>query len=444
MNRKVRTTKTRAVALTSPAPARVSVCGAGANQTPFNAIKSEGLTLVEKKDLPPMIQSLKAQGFDVVSFAFKGDNWTMDAVTGWLNDGGYVGFKAEGADGDILVTSEAPAAWMADAEKREIATEDGVTVTVGKMPEDAATETVVEAAADAASEVQPVAEKAEGDSGLDANTTVVADKTVDPHSVLADGANPPVEAEPEAAASEEPAVTVDKAEADVVAAIAVLKQASALPEERRKGFYEIEQVADVIRSLKWLVNDATYEVFWADAEQVQDRVEVLNAIKNAGGWLLVAFARLVAVEVDGLYALFDTTPSVVKSDDTAEEPAAEPAEPVTADKSEDVIVTPEAPAAEAEPEDPVLKAVKQMLAPLTEGLAEVQKTVASLTAPDAGETAEKSAATPDEPVAAAPARQTRKSEDADAPVITGTPATKDEQAATDRVASLRLRGALGL
>lgn len=390
MFRNSRKNRTKAKALTSPDPRRVSLCSAGANQTPLAKFKSASVT-VEKKELSEMITSMKAQGYALVSFAFKGEQWTREAVDAWLNDGGYEGYTVEGDTGDFTVKSdEAP-----EGDTREITTDDGVVVLLTKTPEEEApAEDEAPAAEEAGSEVQPVA-------------------------------------------------TAEKA--------------APLSEERCKSLYTVSEFANLIRDLRWLVNDVSYDTVYGEGSTPDaDREAVVAELKTAGQQLLNTFARLVNLEVDQMAEAFKsaTGETAMNTEDnkTAETPA---------EKSEATVETPavetaaEAPETAADEETPAEKTGDE--APAAEATdeqapawfgafaASITKSVDTLTErvnavetaqkADDGEGTEKS----EEKSEVIPAR---KSEDA-SEEVNGTSASKAEKDATDRVESLRFKGALG-
>lgn len=405
MERKARTKKTSAKALTSPAPRRVSLCKAGANQTPLAKFKGVHIT-VQKKELPDMITSLKADGFAIVSFAFKGDQWTNDAVTAWLTDGGYTETNVEGAAGDFTVKGEdAPE----DATTREITTDDGVVITLAKAAaeETPAVETAEPAAEDAGSAVQPVAKSEdEGFGGF-----------------------------------------IERC------------KAAGVPEARLKSLYTVSEFADLIRSLKWLVNDLSYDVLYDQAEaadgqneaaELQGRNAVLTELKSIGTQLLAAFATLVNVEVGELGESFKSAKedTAMKTNETpaAETPAVEtpavetPAVETPAAEVETPAV--ETPEAEVAVETPAADEKSEAPAWFTNAMSQITKSVETLT--ERVSVVEKSASSDEETgtetVVNVPAR---KSEDADEANTNSTTATPAEKSATDKVEDLRFKSALG-
>lgn len=423
MERQSRRTRTKANALTNPQPSRVSMCKAGANQTPFAGLKSESVTLSQKTELPNMITKLKAAGYEVLSFAFKGDNWNRAAVDGWLSSGGYVGVEVSGEDGSYVATSAEVPAWAEQAEKREIATDDGVTVTLMKAPEEAETAPVAEAG----SEVQPVA--------------------------------------PEAATKSPMEIAAEKM-ASATAALAALKGsmrvAANKSEERKKSLYTVTSLGSVIQDLKWIINDLTYDQFWSDdaedaAEGEPTHATVIEGIKGAAQWLLYAFSVLVAVEVDDMadaFGLIAATADATEATKTAEpapveapveEPAATPAvEPEAAPAAE-----PEAPAEAApaaEPETAPAAKSEDMPAWAQAFLVNVTKSVDALTgevkaAVQKTDDLERRVKAEEENSS----RQVRRSE-ADPELAAGIreARSKEEREATKSVEELRFRNGLGI
>src|SRR5258708_31131495 len=114
MERKPRSRTRTAVALTDPKPEFVSIVKAGANMTPFRAIKSDEPTT----EINMQLKS-KSDTHDVASLAFKGDNFKDEAaVTAWLTAGGYEGVTVVKADdGSFSVTDAgAPTAGLSQVE----------------------------------------------------------------------------------------------------------------------------------------------------------------------------------------------------------------------------------------------------------------------------------------------------------------------------------------
>jgi hypothetical protein len=262
MDRQPRKTAIKANALTNARPRRVSVCRAGANQTPLNAAKSESV-VVEKKELDNMLTSMKAQGFDIAGVAFSGDQWNRSAVDGWMTAGGYTGYSIDGTDGAFTVKSDTIGE-DAEGERRTVKTEDGIAITLFKA---AVADATGEPAADtpaidgAASDVQPVAKSAD----------------------------------------------------DVVALIARAKSAF-VGEERVKSLYTVSEMASLIRSLKWLVSDMTYDVLWDDEAADPAREALIAELKGIGQQLLNAFAALVNIEVADMADAFKSAPEDTMTD----------------------------------------------------------------------------------------------------------------------------------
>lgn len=298
MDRTPRKTKVKANALTAPRPRRVSLCRAGANQTALNTAKSESV-LVEKKELETMLTAMKSQGFAIAEVAFKGEQWTRAAVDGWMTAGGYTDLTVIGEDGAYTVTS---ASGAAEGETRTVKTEDGVAVTLVKLPEG---EAVVEDGA--ASDVQPVAKSAEapveGGPADRATITIASDAVGNGVDIVGDVA--------------------------VKGALDIVERAKAvaLGEERCKSLYTVSSMASLIRDLRWMVNDMGYDVLYADNDDAQKpaREAVIAELKAIGQQLLNAFAALVSLEVADMADAFKSATEDAMTDTTTKSPIGETA-----------------------------------------------------------------------------------------------------------------------
>jgi hypothetical protein len=116
MDREPKKVRRRVRALTDPQPEFVSLVPAGANMTPFTAIKSaDGETV------------LRADTHTVVRLDFSKDKFPdVEAVTKWLVDGGYSGYSIEESDTGFVVQGDAD---VSETKKIEIS---GVTAYVAK------------------------------------------------------------------------------------------------------------------------------------------------------------------------------------------------------------------------------------------------------------------------------------------------------------------------
>ncbi len=402
MERQPRKTRTKANALTSPTPQRVSLVKAGANQTPFESLKAEQV-VVEQKDADAMVTSLKNDGYAISGFRFKGEAWTRAAVDAWMTGGGYSGYDVSGEDGAYVVKSDT----ASEGEAREIVTSEGVTISMVK----------------AAPEVSEVAEGTEDEPSVQ---PVAAEKTDAPEAVPA---------LIEAIRSAEP------------------------PEERLKGLYEVHSMAELIKGLKWLCSDLNYEIVYGAGDTSVDatRQEVIEQLKSAAQTLLSAFASLAQVEVAVMAEQFNAIKEDTMSQKTEEPAVEEPAvvDPAADPTPEPAVKSEDEPAAETVAEgEPVVEPAAEVEAvksdapdwaqALVASVTQITKSVETLTE-QVKVVSEKQAATEtateeDTSVSV----QSRKSADADEQAPESEGRSKEEQATENRMQSLRLKGALGL
>jgi hypothetical protein len=130
MQRTPRTRTRKAVALTDPKPEFVSIVRAGANMTPFRAMKSD-----EPQTDIHMKLTRKSDTHDIARLVFRGDNFKDEtAVQAWLDAGGYEGVTVvraeDGDDVSFSVTAEgAPTEGLQDIDLAS-----GVTASVFVKP----------------------------------------------------------------------------------------------------------------------------------------------------------------------------------------------------------------------------------------------------------------------------------------------------------------------
>lgn len=147
MRRRAVTNRIKTVALTDPQPEFVSLVKAGANGTPWLAVKDDESGPALKVDRV----GLGVRGYEVIGVTFaKTEKWTKESAKEWLDAGGYEGYSLEETDDAVVAksTDELPA----DA-KVSLVEMDGLKVAIVKTE-----------VAKKAEDVNPGADKApEGD-----------------------------------------------------------------------------------------------------------------------------------------------------------------------------------------------------------------------------------------------------------------------------------------
>ncbi|KRW94349.1 hypothetical protein [Paracoccus sp. MKU1] len=294
MKRSPTTKHVKARALTDPKPAFVSLVKAGANQRPFRTIKSVAPEASEADAIPKektMSKGISArEGFDIVSLRFTGAAFaTEEAVRSWLTEGGYSDYALKAVDGGFEVENTNAQFEEGSVEKVDGAV-DGVTAFVGKLakPEEVEKteeETTAEAATANASAVQPVA--ITGTKG-----TSEADETK----------------------------TDDRAPEDNAEKTGEIEDAMKGVELTLKGMYETSQLYDVLRTLRWMVEDAEYT-------DLTD--EDVAAIRAHASGLIVVLGSAMSSTLSALEAAFRANLQKDSGNITADKIADVP---VTADK----------------------------------------------------------------------------------------------------------------
>lgn len=107
MNREPKQVRRRVRALTDPQPEFVSLVPAGANMTPFTAIKSDDPEVALRADTHTIVRL----DFDKEKFP------DHDTVVKWLTDGGYSGYSVEETESGFVVQGDAD---VSEAKKIEL------------------------------------------------------------------------------------------------------------------------------------------------------------------------------------------------------------------------------------------------------------------------------------------------------------------------------------
>jgi hypothetical protein len=164
MKREPKKQGTRTLALTDPKPEFVSLVRAGANQTPFLAVKRDNSQEIDMK--------LKSETHDIQKLIFSGEKFKDEkSVKGWLEAGGYTGYEVvKEKDGSFSVANKEQ---EFEGEPKVVEAGEGVTAHVGKKRVAAPAEKAAPAAASAESNAAPVtdaaiAEKAARDAAVKA------------------------------------------------------------------------------------------------------------------------------------------------------------------------------------------------------------------------------------------------------------------------------------
>jgi hypothetical protein len=425
MNRQPRARIMKAKALTSPEPEFVSQVRAGANQEPIRAVKmdtgiSEIVALFEEKelDMKDAVKKAKEAGHDIAQLVFKGGSFPDRAsVDAWLKDGGFEENSyevSERKDGEATEFTAASTVtkFKTGTMKKIKGQADGLTVFVGEVEGEVVVEKSAEeiAAAEAAIKASAIT-SAKGDA-VEANATTGTEEQETEEAKAAKAAAATAEVVPTETAPVEvaPAATVAEHAALVVKADAVLTELRA----KTATIYDVSSLGSVINTLRWMVNDATYE------EIPDATVQKLKSAANTLLDVLVDYAnQAIGVLAEAFKA--DKAPTepvtTVKSDEAPAPVAVEPVAVVTA--------VPEG-----------LEAVLKSIGTAIETLTSVVKTQGE----DIAEVKAKGALAAEE---ASNKGQTRKGADVTPVATSGETETKKKADAVQAHASRRLRSALG-
>jgi hypothetical protein len=328
MRRTPRKMKTIAVALTDPQPNFVSLVKAGANMTPFKAVRAA--VEVEGDD---EMKVTRSSDHGIASFTFSKEVFKAEAeVKAWLDAGGYEDYEIVSKDDAFFVAGEEGL-----SEEVQLVEKDGVTTAVApravETEKDAEVE-AVEATEAASSVVVTVKEEAEVEAVADAS----------------EGASEPEAVEPvETAKSDEEVNPVANSIERLVAK--GMKQ----PEVREKDTFTMSWLGDLASNVASLYYNADYLGIDEGAAA---------SLKIAGMALLDAFATVSDETVAELGAMFAA--------EDAEDAATKSEEPVAETEAEEIPAE-EAPAEEA-PVDEIsaLKAQVDNLTKMVEKLAKAE------------------------------------------------------------------------
>ncbi|QSY98646.1 hypothetical protein J2J97_31750 (plasmid) [Rhizobium bangladeshense] len=386
MKREPKTITRKVTLLTDPEPQFNSIVRSGANGTPLRVIKSDELN--QEADVP---KNLKNGNADIARLTFRGDNFkTVEQVQAWLDAGNYVetvikteedgSFTVEGNDALVNVqpidVEDGVVSFVGEA--AETAKDDDdtanadVTAIEGKKsetPKTGAQKDEDELRAKAEEKVRTEAGLSEADwAGLQQETR---DKFTAPVLEAMKAELQPVAtdapAEPAKVTGEEPPKPSDelptllaKSETGLISIVA------------QKGCYELENLAEIIRSLSWLKESYEYDAYTGNASP-EVAASLRTAIKTLGEILIQVASAHVEQASKTEDAPAPTTEQAAGETQENEVKAAKAAE-----------TEPTAP--EASTSEPVADPVVTALQALTDTVAGLQKQLS-----EANERAEQSA-----------------------------------------------------
>lgn len=310
MKRKATKFTTKAKALTDPQPKFVSLVKAGANMTPFLAVKTAGTS--QEDD---MLKVKRSDDHDIAGFKFSKEKFdSVDKVKAWLDAGGYSDYSIKEEDYGYSIAGRTD---LTDV--REV-TLEGVTTLVGKLPAETPVEKTSAEEAEAAGAV--VATKEEETTKEKPDVQETTEKSAEGP---VEGQSQPEVPAGEAAKDEEEA---EKEEVGVQP-VAKFDVAAAQQVLRQKGIYDICNIGEMLYTLRWMVEDAVYT-------NLPD--EQVAQLKSAAASLLNTMAYFMQESLDSFVEIFKSA-----------EPRAAEAE--KNQKTEETQPSQEAP--KAEPETPV-------------------------------------------------------------------------------------------
>lgn len=240
MTRKPKVQRKRVKALTDPQPEFVSLVTAGANMTPFRALKADGIeeaapttaadTTIEQTE---SVDAAKADTHDIKSIVFVKTAFAdVAAVKAWLSDGGY------DDTGEIKETDDSFIVGDEDEQATKIEY-TGVTVyVVPKAVPEKQVAITPESQPTAVTAVTPVAK---------ADTPVVATERV------------------------------------------------------AKSMYAIPALIELVSALKWIVEELSYE---ASGDEGEEYAPVVSALKESASSMLTGLSTLFNLEVGELETEF--------------------------------------------------------------------------------------------------------------------------------------------
>lgn len=107
LKRNARVQRKRVKALTDPKPEFVSLVGAGANKTPFRALRADSVE--QDIEINTEETATKSEAFGVARIEFSSDTFAdEETVVNWLASGGYADAKVERTDTGFVVAGDAP------------------------------------------------------------------------------------------------------------------------------------------------------------------------------------------------------------------------------------------------------------------------------------------------------------------------------------------------
>lgn len=409
----------RVKALTDPQPEFVSLVKAGANMTPFRALRADVVedstpaeteVVAEKsEDAPEAEVSFKADTHEIARVVFQKSAFAdVEAVKSWLDDGGYETTDLEIAEkGETFEVGD-----LAEGATREIALE-GMTVYVVEKTEEG----------DPAEKASAVVEEVSVKSDEPA-----AEVVADPIEAVVLGGEPEVSAK-----SEEAGETVAKQDPMTMdLPVLIAKGEDGLPVVvSQKSTYDLHDVAHIFEALSWV----NYSVgYYTEDGHYPDGVEAaIKAAMSALGTALVGIAQATVEAAQKSEEIPTETVEVEKAEEA-------PVETVEAEKAEEVVATDAVVEATSEVEatktesEPTVKDLLSLVAKMADEVSNLTKTVDNLQKQTATKSEEDLAERVD-----ATERQIRKGAD-----IEEVSTTSSVSKGSNEFQSLALRGALGI
>lgn len=445
LNRSAQHRRKRVKALTDPKPEFVSLVGAGANKTPFRALRADCI----EQGGPEV--AMKSDAYAVARIEFDGQEFNdQAAVAEWLKSGGYSDAVVEKTDDGFVVSGDIPE----DADLIEI-TGDGFTMFV----------TEVNPGAEEAQKSE-IRKKYDETRALTESLASAWDDSKTVTGVLSAVKHAPPGLMDMTMAMYD-AIRNSLHTGDTVAAKAAINEFSSLFNQLLEIFPgeetpTMKAFVDAVAPEVEMTKETTEAVENAEKElDVTNEEEAQKANESTGPSGEAADAKLVSgPDADGAIVAGDEvdntpegnaasgpepdgdaaaekqtstpdSPNAVTQDSTEEEVAERVKEEGDADAPTEESEDEEATAAKSEEEDP-MAALAAAMATLTQSVANLTETV-SKSAEQTDELAQRVAAVED-------VRQTRKGADVDE----ATPSKKSETSISDEMAELRQRSMLGM
>jgi hypothetical protein len=367
MKVKAVTRRLNAIRLSDPTPddQAVAIVGGPSNQSPFRAVRSDETIQAptETEDMKikrsaSSVAVIAQRGHGVMQFQFdKAVFRTAGDVTAWLDAGGYSDYTVEETAKRFEVSDGDTRFETGTVERTDTGT-DGVVAFVGKLSDQSGTTdepseepaAVVEPVADAVVE-EPVARSTEINPPLRERVSLSAENNADVTDVQ------PVATIPAGNGTEDERASGIVMSDDLVARVDTIlanPDVATVLAQRHSGHvssYVIADIASVVSSLKYLVNDADYTGI-DDASVANLKTAALSALSA-----LAAVANQYVAEVSQVFrAQAETQVQRTDASTTVEPAPAEPATPAV-----------EAPAADAnDVEAMVARSVAAALAPVND------------------------------------------------------------------------------